>query len=85
MQRRVDRELAAYGAGLAERPQLVVLNKIDLFDEPPAFELATALLPGVHVPEPVRETIERAGHYPHIEQPDEFARRVFAFTPGQGK
>jgi len=31
------------------------------------------------------ETIERAGHYPHIEQPDEFARRVTAFTQGQGK
>ncbi len=28
--RTIDRELAAYGAGLAERPQLVVLNKIDL-------------------------------------------------------
>jgi pimeloyl-ACP methyl ester carboxylesterase len=26
------------------------------------------------------ETIERAGHYPHIEQPGEFARRIFAFT-----
>jgi pimeloyl-ACP methyl ester carboxylesterase len=31
------------------------------------------------------ETIARAGHYPHIEQPDEFARRVFAFTQGQAK
>jgi len=29
------------------------------------------------------ETIERAGHYPHIEQPEEFARRVFAFTQGR--
>lgn len=28
------------------------------------------------------ETIERAGHYPHIEQPEEFARRVFTFTQG---
>jgi GTP-binding protein len=28
--RAIDRELAAYGAGLAERPQLVVLNKTDL-------------------------------------------------------
>src|SRR5215813_2243957 len=28
------------------------------------------------------ETIERAGHYPHIEQPDEFARRIAAFTRG---
>ena len=26
----IDRELAAYGAGLGERPQLVVLNKSDL-------------------------------------------------------
>jgi len=33
----IDRELAAYGAGLADRPQIVVLNKIDLVTEPPAF------------------------------------------------
>ena len=26
------------------------------------------------------QTIERAGHYPHIEQPDEFARRTLAFA-----
>jgi pimeloyl-ACP methyl ester carboxylesterase len=31
------------------------------------------------------ETIERAGHYPHIEQPDAFTRAVFAFTQGQMK
>jgi pimeloyl-ACP methyl ester carboxylesterase len=31
------------------------------------------------------ETIERAGHYPHIEQPDAFARAVFAFAQGQTK
>src|SRR5690349_12086061 len=31
----IDRELAAYGAGLAERPQIVVLNKIDLVSAPP--------------------------------------------------
>jgi GTP-binding protein len=37
--RAIDRELAAYGAGLADKPQLVVLNKIDLLDETPAFEL----------------------------------------------
>ena len=34
----IDRELEAYGAGLAERPQVVVLNKIDLLPEPPSFE-----------------------------------------------
>jgi GTP-binding protein len=33
----VDRELAAYGAGLDQRPQLVVLNKIDLLEKPPSF------------------------------------------------
>ena len=45
--RTVDRELAAYGAGLAERPQLVVLNKIDLLEEPPAFELEDERIVGV--------------------------------------
>jgi GTPase len=40
-------ELAAYGAGLADRPQLVVLNKIDLVDEPPAFNVEDARVVGV--------------------------------------
>ena len=26
------------------------------------------------------EPVERAGHYPHLEQPEEFARRVLAFS-----
>jgi GTP-binding protein len=38
--RAIDGELAAYGAGLDERRQVVVLNKIDLLEQPPAFELA---------------------------------------------
>jgi GTP-binding protein len=33
----VDRELAAYGAGLDQRSQIVVLNKVDLLAEPPSF------------------------------------------------
>ncbi len=37
--RTIDGELAAYGAGLDERPQVVVLNKIDLLPEPPALLL----------------------------------------------
>jgi GTP-binding protein len=37
--RAIDRELAAYGAGLAERPQIVVLNKVDLVDKLPALQL----------------------------------------------
>jgi GTP-binding protein len=36
--RTIDHELARYGAGLADRPQLVVLNKIDLLETVPAFE-----------------------------------------------
>ena len=35
----IDRELAQYGAGLDERPQVVVLNKIDLLPEPPEFSI----------------------------------------------
>jgi len=31
----IDRELSAYGAGLDELPQVVVLNKIDLLPKPP--------------------------------------------------
>ena len=34
-----------------------------------------AAIPGARL-----EAIERAGHYPHIEQPDEFARRTLAFA-----
>ena len=38
--RTIDGELARYGAGLDERPQLVVLNKVDLLETVPAFEPA---------------------------------------------
>ena len=34
----IDRELAAYGAGIEARPQAIVLNKIDLRADPPAFD-----------------------------------------------
>ena len=34
----IDRELHGYGAGLDQRSQIVVLNKIDLLEEPPSFE-----------------------------------------------
>jgi GTPase len=37
--RTIDAELAAYGAGLDVRPQVVVLNKIDLSPEPPPFSI----------------------------------------------
>ena len=44
----IDRELAAYGSGLAERPQIVVLNKVDLLPEPPSFEVEDARVLAVH-------------------------------------
>ena len=37
--RTIDAELGAYGAGLDERPQVVVLNKIDLVQDPPHFDV----------------------------------------------
>jgi GTPase len=37
--RTIDAELAAYGAGLDTRPQVVVLNKTDLMPAPPAFDV----------------------------------------------
>src|SRR6478735_5430803 len=37
--RTIDHELSEYGAGLESRPQIVVLNKLDLLQEPPTLEL----------------------------------------------
>ncbi len=37
--RTIDAELAAYGAGLDARPQVIVLNKIDLMPDSPQFDL----------------------------------------------
>jgi GTPase len=37
--REIDHELTEYGAGLDERPQVVVLNKADLLPESPVLEL----------------------------------------------
>jgi len=35
----IDRELHGYGAGLDERPQIVVLNKVDLLEDEPTFDV----------------------------------------------
>jgi GTPase len=43
----VDRELAAYGSGLDERPQVVVLNKVDLLAGPPPWTLSDPRVRGV--------------------------------------
>src|SRR5262249_22904032 len=45
--RAIDAELEQYGGGLDERPQLVVLNKLDLVLEPPVFDVADERIVGV--------------------------------------
>ena len=46
--RAIDRELALYGAGLDERPQVVVLNKADLSPEPAPFGVEDERIRAVH-------------------------------------
>ena len=45
--RTIDSELALYGAGLDERPQAIVLNKIDLLPELPVFPVEDERIVGV--------------------------------------
>ena len=45
--RTIDRELALYGAGLDERPQVVVLNKLDMPGATTSFEIADRRIVGV--------------------------------------
>ena len=44
----IDRELSLYGAGLDERPQVIVLNKADLTPDPAPFDVADARIVAVH-------------------------------------
>jgi GTPase len=45
--RAIDHELAEYGAGLDERPQVVVLNKVDLLPGSPTFQVDDPRIVGV--------------------------------------
>jgi GTPase len=66
----IDGELAAYGAGLDELAQIVVLNKIDLVPEPPVFPVQDERVIAVlAVSCATREGI------------DDFKRRLFALVP----
>ena len=66
--RTIDAELRAYGAGLAELPQVVVLNKVDLASPP--FELDDPRLLEVF------RLSAATG-----EGVDEFSRRLFSLVP----
>jgi GTP-binding protein len=79
--RLIDAELAAYGAGLDERPQIVVLNKIDLVPDPEfsiADERVIAVLPvscatGEGVDELRRRLFTLVPEPVEVERPDELA------------
>jgi GTP-binding protein len=67
--RTIDAELGAYGAGLDERPQIVVLNKVDIAPDP-AFEIDDPRVIGVFPLSAVTG-----------EGLDEFRRRLFTLVP----
>ena len=55
-------------------PVFLAYGKYD-FTAPPVNQLVEANLPGVHV-----ELFERSGHYPHVEEEQEFAQRYRAWA-----
>src|SRR5581483_4833224 len=67
--RTIDAELGAYGAGLDERPQIVVLNKLDIAPDP-AFEIDDPRVVAVF-----RLSCATG------EGVEEFARRLFTLVP----
>jgi len=78
--RTVDAELHAYGAGLDQRPQLVVLNKIDLLPESPGFGiedprilrvLRVSCATGAGIPGLVRSLFELCPSEPPAPSTDE--------------
>jgi pimeloyl-ACP methyl ester carboxylesterase len=58
-------------------PTLVLWGTADRIVAQPYGQAYCAAIPGARFQE-----IERAGHFPHLEQPDEFARRIHAFVEG---
>jgi len=70
----IDRELAAYGAGLDELPQVVVLNKIDLLPELPELGVEDERIAAVYaVSCATGAGIEqfRRGLFEHVSEPEE--------------
>ena len=60
-------------------PTLVLWGESDRIAAPDYGRAYAAAISGARF-----EMVPRAGHFPHIEQPDDFARRVLAFAAGQG-
>jgi GTPase len=70
--RTIDAELAAYGAELDERPQVVVLNKTDLRPDPPSFEIEDERIVSV-----LRVSAATGAGL------DDFRRALFALVPAE--
>jgi GTPase len=68
--RQIDHELAEYGAGLDERRQAVVLNKVDLLPDPPGLDLEDVRIVGIFAV----SAATGAGI-------DDFKRRLFELCP----
>ena len=90
--RTIDRELALYGAGLEERSQAVVLNKIDLLPTPPRFELEdpriVAVFPvsaatGAGVEELKRSLFALVGPAPEPDEPELPEFRLYRPRPSR--
>jgi pimeloyl-ACP methyl ester carboxylesterase len=58
-------------------PTLLLWGTADRILSQPYGQAYCAAIPGARL-----APIERAGHFPHLERPDEFARRIFAFVDG---
>ena len=88
--RTINRELAAYGAGLDGRPQVVVLNKIDLVERMPAFEpgdervfriVATSCATGAGIDELKRALFELCPKESSDIEPDDQLPEFLEYTP----
>ena len=86
----IVRELAAYGAGLDERPQLVVLNKIDLLQSVPALPVndprivgvvATSCATGAGIDDLKRALFDLCPVEPVTPLPDESIPEFLEYTP----
>lgn len=61
-------------------PTLMLWGENDRILSEPYGRAYCASIPGARF-----ETIARAGHFPHLEQPDLFAERIFAFVEGPSR
>ena len=86
----VDSELAAYGAGLDQRPQLVVLNKIDLLESAPAFQpsdprvvgvVATSCATGAGIDDLRRALFDLCPIEPVVQTADDTVPEFLEYTP----